>query len=100
MSARNGLGGWKSHKFIVSSNHIRDIIVQNRAEDKQKISKTMRSHSGDNLKFHALKSKTLYRSYHLLVFHGTDLIRLMKLSKSGNFKKAKSTLLRSPGPMI
>ena len=60
----------------------------------------MRKNNDDNLKFHAQKKKTLYRSYHLLVFHGTDHIRLMKLSKSGNFKKAKSTLLRSPGPII
>ena len=27
MSAKNGRGSWKSHKFICKTNHIRDIVV-------------------------------------------------------------------------
>ena len=30
MSDNHGIGGWKSHKRVCASNHIRDIIVQNR----------------------------------------------------------------------
>ena len=38
MSAKNGRGSWKSHKFICMGNHIRDIIVQNREDEAKKIS--------------------------------------------------------------
>ena len=98
LSQYNGKGAWVHHEKFSKTDHVREINVQK--FQKIRIDKEDKKEEIKNLKFHAIKTATLYNSYKLQVFCGLQHVHLVQIDKVGRLKVQQSEDQRSHGIIL